>query len=44
LLLGVVAVRGGDAYGALGLCEAVEVVSVALVEVAVEGLLLGQAF
>src|SRR5205085_5009091 len=36
-------VGGGDAYGALGLAEAVEVVAVALVEVAVEGLLLGEA-
>src|ERR1700709_2366928 len=41
--LGLVAVGGGDADGSLGLAEAVEVVAVALVQVAVEGLLLGQA-
>src|SRR3954452_17417951 len=43
LLLGVGAVGGGDADGALGLGKAIEVVAVALVEVAVEGLLLGEA-
>ena len=36
------AVGGGDADRALGLAEAVEVVAVAVVEVAVEGLLLGE--
>ena len=40
--LGLVAVGGGDADRALGLAEAVEVVAVAVVEVAVERLLLGQ--
>src|SRR5207344_602575 len=40
--LGLLAVGGGDADRALGLAEAVEVVAVALVQVAVEGLLLGQ--
>ena len=42
-LLGRVGVGGGDADGALGLAEAGEVVAVAVVEVAVEGLLLGEA-
>ncbi len=41
--MGIGGVGGGDADGALGLAEAVEVVAVAVVEVAVEGLLLGQA-
>ena len=41
--LGLAGVLGGHADRALGLAEAVEVVAVALVEVAVEGLLLGEA-
>jgi hypothetical protein len=42
-VLGGGVVGGGDADGALGLAEAVEVIAVALVEVTVEGLLLGEA-